>query len=62
MPFKRFECFNLVNTSFQRLDLAEKWCHLAVNDLYYKFFTIVIYDCNDIGLNYKTRDNHNLRS
>jgi hypothetical protein len=27
--------------------------------LYYKCFTIIIYDRNDIGLYYKTRDNHN---
>ncbi len=27
--------------------------------LYYKCFTIVIYDCNDIGLYYKPRDDHN---
>ncbi len=27
--------------------------------LYYKCFTIVIYDCNDIALYYKTRDDRN---
>ena len=27
--------------------------------LYYKCFTLVIYDRNDIGLYYKTRDNRN---
>jgi hypothetical protein len=30
--------------------------------LYYKQVTIVIYDRNDIGLYYKTRDDHNWRS
>jgi len=34
-----------------------------VNDdssgLYYKQVMIVIYDCNDIGLYYKTKDDHN---
>ncbi len=29
--------------------------------LYYKQVTIVIYDRNDIGLYYKTRDDHNWR-
>jgi hypothetical protein len=27
--------------------------------LYYKQVIIVIYNCNDIGLYYKTRDDHN---
>jgi hypothetical protein len=31
----------------------------AICGLYYKCFTIVIYDCNDIGLYYKTRDDRN---
>jgi hypothetical protein len=34
----------------------------ATIGLYYKCFTIVIYDLNDIGPYYKTRDNHNWRS
>ncbi len=31
------------------------------NGLYYKQVTIVIYDRNDIGLYYKTRDDRNWR-
>jgi hypothetical protein len=30
--------------------------NLLTSGLYYKQVTIVIYDCNDIGLYYKTRD------
>ncbi len=35
---------------------------IRTSGLYYKSFTIVIYDCNDIGLYYKTRDDRNWRS
>jgi hypothetical protein len=34
-------------------------CFIPTCGLFYKCFTIVIYDLNDIGLNYKTRDNPN---
>jgi hypothetical protein len=33
--------------------------NLLTSGLYYKQVTIVIYDCNDIGLYYKTRDDRN---
>ncbi len=39
---------------------GNKIIYVIINDisgLYYKCLSIVIYDCNDIGLYYKTRDN-----
>ncbi len=44
---------------------AERWRNRKqslTSGLYYKRFTIVIYDRNDIGLYYKTRDERNWRS
>ncbi len=35
---------------------------IDTSGLYYKQVTIVIYDHNDIGLYYKTRDDRNWRS
>jgi hypothetical protein len=35
------------------------WYTGVCSGLYYKCFTIVIYDRNDIRLYYKTRDDHN---
>jgi len=40
---------------------TKKWLTqgLRISGLYYKCLTIVIYDRNDIGLYYKTRDDRN---
>ncbi len=40
-------------------DLDTERLRQETSGLYYKCFTIIIYDPNDIGLYYKTRDNRN---
>ncbi len=41
--------------------VGERKCFFTeyTSGLYYKCFTIIIYDCNDICLYYKTRDDRN---
>ncbi len=41
------------------VDEGKKFYNIATCGLYYKQVMIVIYDRNDIGLYYKTRDNRN---
>ncbi len=41
------------------LERMRKCQLILISGLYYKCFTIVIYDQNDIGLYYKTRDDRN---
>ncbi len=54
-----FSSSGLIFTITFKNFLRHGHCILASSGLYYKQVTIVIYDRNDIGLYYKTRDDRN---
>ena len=53
---KLFSFFGIIQKNNTIADVRKE---LLSSGLYYKQVTIVIYDRNDIGLYYKTRDNRN---
>ncbi len=52
-------CFDYVHELFYMDVCPHLQLKTRPSGLYYKYFTMVIYDHNDIGLYYKTRDDRN---